>query len=132
MTGKELVRRLVDEVINPGNWVVLAELCTPQLEPKLRKAFTEFKPAFPDWHQETVELVEEGATVVARFRCTGTQRGAWLGITPRGGRMSIDEVYFFRISQDRLSGLWGLEDTWTRMQQLAGEDATLGELGSLG
>ncbi len=25
----------------------------------------------------------------------------------------------------------GLEDTWTRMRQLAGDDVTLGELGSL-
>ena len=46
--------------------------------------------------------------------------------------MSIDEVYFFRISDARITGLWGLEDTWTRMRQLTGDDAGLGDLGSLG
>lgn len=131
MIGKQLVNRLVDDVINPGDWARLNELCTPQLEPKLRKAFTEFKSAFPDWQQDIVELVEEGSTVVARFRCTGSQQADWQGIPARGARMRIDEVYFFRIAGDRIAGVWGLEDTWTRMRQLAGEHASLGELGSL-
>ena len=131
MTGKQLVQRLVDEVINTRDWALLGELCIPELEPKLRTAFTEFHRAFPDWHQDIVELVEEGQTVVARFRCTGTQHAEWQGIPPRGGRMRIDEVYFFRITDDRFSILWGLEDTWTRMRQLRGHDAALGELGSL-
>jgi predicted ester cyclase len=131
VTGKQLVQRLVDEVINRRDWARLSELCTPELEPKLMKAFTDFQRAFPDWSQEIVELVEEGETVVARFRCTGTQQAEWQGLKPRGGQMRIDEVYFFRVTADRLSGLWGLEDTWTRMRQLAGDDAALGELGSL-
>ena len=45
--------------------------------------------------------------------------------------MRIDEVYFFRFADNLIAGMWGLEDTWTRMRQLAGDDATLGELGSL-
>jgi predicted ester cyclase len=131
VTGKRLVQRLVDEVIDSRDWARLSGLCTPELAPKLDKAFTEFHRAFPDWHQEILEMVEEGETVVARFRCSGTQRGEWQGIAPRSRRMRIDEVYFFRVTAGRLSGLWGLEDTWTRMRQLAGEDAVLGELGSL-
>jgi hypothetical protein len=45
--------------------------------------------------------------------------------------MTIDEVYFFRFAGDRIRSMWGLEDAWTRMRQLAGENVTLGELGSL-
>jgi len=45
--------------------------------------------------------------------------------------MKIDEVYFFRFADARIRSMWGLEDTWTRMRQLAGDDITLGELGSL-
>lgn len=131
MTGKQLVQRLVDDVINGRDWSLLAELCTRELAPKLREAFTDFHRAFPDWHQDVVQLVEEGDTVVARFRCTGTQRAEWHGIAPQAKQMRIDEVYFFRLSGDRLSSVWGLEDTWTRVRQLAGDDATLGEHGSL-
>ena len=57
------------------------------------------------------------------MRCTGTHQGEWQGLAPTGRPMRIDEVYFFRFTDGRISGLWGLEDTWTRMQQLAGGDA---------
>jgi hypothetical protein len=43
----ELVRRLVDEVINGGELDVLEELCTPTLAPKLRRAFEQFRSALP-------------------------------------------------------------------------------------
>lgn len=36
-----------------------------------------------------------------------------------------------RLIDDVISSLWGLEDTWMRMQQLLGRDEPLGELGSL-
>ncbi len=131
-TASDLVTRLVDEVMNSGDLDRLGELCSPQLAPKLRDAFAQFRSAFPDWQQEIIETVTDGRTVVARMRCTGTHHGTWHGLAPTGRAMRIDEVYFFRTGNDRITGLWGLEDTWTRMRQLAGDDATLGELGSLG
>ncbi len=131
LDAKQLVRRLVDDVINGRDLDLLDELCEPRLAGKLRVAFEEFRAAFPDWHQEVVELVHETSTVVARFRCTGTHRGSWQGLAPTGRGMRIDEVYFFRITAGRITSLWGLEDTWTRIRQLAGDDTTLGELGSL-
>lgn len=128
---RALVRRLVDEVMNGNHLEALDELCSPKLAPKLRTAFTQFRDAFPDWHQELLELVADDSTVVARFRCTGTHQGTWQGLEPTGRTMRIDEVYFFRFADDRITGMWGLEDTWTRMRQLAGAQAILGELGSL-
>jgi ketosteroid isomerase-like protein len=131
VTPVELVQRVIDDVLNGRNLDLLDELCTPPLARKLREAFSTFRDAFPDWQQEALEYVTDGRTVVARMRCTGTHRGEWQGLAPTGRRMRIDEVYFFRTTDGRISGLWGLEDTWTRMRQLAGDDARLGELGSL-
>lgn len=130
-TPTALVQRVIDEVINGRKLDVLDEVCTPSLAPKLRTAFSTFREAFPDWRQALVEFVTDGHTVVARMRCTGTHQGEWQGLGPTGRRMSIDEVYFFRIIDGRINGLWGLEDTWTRMRQLTGKQARLGELGSL-
>ena len=128
----EVVQRVIDDVMNGRNHDLLDELCTPAMAPKLRAAFSSFLAAFPDWHQEAREFVSDGRTVVARMRCTGTHQGEWQGLAPTGRRMRIDEVYFFRFTDNRISGLWGLEDTWTRMQQLGGDDhLELGELGSL-
>jgi predicted ester cyclase len=131
-SNKQLVHRLVDDVINARRFDLLDELAAERLAPKLRTAFDQFLAAFPDWHQTVVELVEERDTVVARFRCTGTQATAWQGIAATGRSMDIDEVSFIRIRDGRIAGMWGLEDTWTRIRQLAGQDATLGDLGSLG
>jgi hypothetical protein len=130
-SNKAVIHRLVDEVMNGRDLDLLDELCTPQLAPKLRTAFGSFAAAFPDWHQELVQLVAEDDIVVARFRCRGTHTGAWEGLAPSGRTMKIDEVSFFRFAGDRIRSMWGLEDTWTRLRQLAGEDVTLGELGSL-
>ena len=130
--NKQLVHRLVDDVINARRFESLDGLATSRLAPKLRTAFEQFRAAFPDWHQELVELVEEGDTVVARFRCTGTQATDWQGLTATGRAMDVDEVSFIRITDGRISGIWGLEDTWTRIRQLVGDDVTVGELGSLG
>lgn len=127
----DLVRRLVDDVMNGGNLELLDQLCTPALAPKLRRAFSEFRAAFPDFRQDVRELVTDGHTVVARMRCTGTHQGEWKGLAPTGRRMRVDEVSFYRIADGRITGMWGLEDTWSRMRQLAGSDVTLGELGSL-
>jgi hypothetical protein len=45
--------------------------------------------------------------------------------------MRIDEVYFFDLANGRGDRVWGLEDTWTRVRQLQGDDTELGDLGSL-
>jgi hypothetical protein len=42
------------------------------------------------------------------------------GFQPTGSPTSIDEVYFFRVADDRLARVSGLEDTWTPYQQLRG------------
>ena len=69
---KTLVQRLVDDVINANNPDALHDLATPALARTLRRAFDQFRAAFPDWHQEIIQLVAEDNIVVARFRCTGT------------------------------------------------------------
>jgi predicted ester cyclase len=127
--NKRLVHRLVDDVMNGRRFDLLDELATDRLAPKLRTAFEEFLAVFPDWHQE---IVEDEDTVVARFRCTGTQSATWQGEAPTGRSMDIDEVSFIRFRDGRIGGLWGFEDTWARIRQLAGRDVTLDELGSLG
>jgi steroid delta-isomerase-like uncharacterized protein len=117
--NKAVIRRLVDEVINRRRFDLLDELCAPQIERRLKRAFTEFASAFPDWRQETVDLVAEGDRVVVRFTCSGTQQASFTGYPATGRRMErVDEVFFFRLQNGRVASLWSLEDTWDRLQQL--------------
>jgi predicted ester cyclase len=116
--NKALVRRLVDEFINGGKLDLLEELFAPELVGPVRQADTSFRAAFPDWREEIVDLVAEGDKVAARFRCSGTFQGEFMGAAPNGRRQEVDEVYFLRVRDGRIVEYWGLEDNLTRLRQL--------------
>lgn len=117
--NKDLVRRLVTEVLNGGNLDAIDELYAPALAPGARRWIAPFRASFPDVHMEIVELVAEGDKVVGRFTCSATHLGAWLGHEPTGRRFEkIDEVGIFRIRDGRIVRAWSLEDTLERLRQL--------------
>ena len=74
-----MVHRMV-EAINANDLDVIDELFVPKLARPTKRSFTSFHAAFPDWRMELVELVAEGNTVVARFRCSGTNQGEFKGV----------------------------------------------------
>jgi steroid delta-isomerase-like uncharacterized protein len=118
-SSKAIVRRLVDEVMNGGNLDAVDSLYVPAIADDTKRWIAPFQQSFPDMHMEIVELVAEGDTVAARFTCSGTHTGEWLGHPPTGRRFElIDEVTFFRFENGRIAGSWTLEDTLTRLQHL--------------
>ena len=117
--NKQLIRRLVQDVLNNGRLDVLDELYEPRLAPAARQWIEPFLASFSDVSMRIVELVGEGDRVAGRLSCSGTHTGAWLGHPPTGRRFTnIAEVYFFRVRAGRISHAWGLEDTHTRLRQL--------------
>ena len=119
MTPKETVRRFVEEGVNGGRDELIDELFTPELAGFARDWFGSFRRSFPDMQMQVVELVAEGDKVVGRFACSATHLGDWRGHEPTGRRFEdVDEVYFFTVSGDRISAVWGVEDTLDRFEQL--------------
>ncbi len=116
--NKAVVRLLVDRVINQWRIDDLASIFAEEAAGKARDDFESFREAFPDWQMELKEMVAEGDSVVARFKCHGTHRGEWRGDEPTEKKMSVDEVFFFRFEGDCIRDMWALEDTWSRMRQL--------------
>ncbi len=117
--NKDIVRRLVDEVLNNGDMDVIEELYSPRLAPAARRWTSPFLASFADVRMELVDLIAEGDAVVGRFTCSATHLGEWLGHAPTERRFeAIDEVYIFRIREGRIVHAWGLEDTLGRLQQL--------------
>ena len=113
-----MVRRMV-EGINAGNEEAsVDELFAPRAARRVKRLFAEFRSAFPDWHEEIVELVAEENTVAGRFRCSGTQLGEFLGEAPTGNRMDVEEVFFLRVENGKFVDFWGLEDSLGRLRQL--------------
>jgi predicted ester cyclase len=116
--NKALVRRLV-EAINRNDLEAVDELFSPELAKVARRSFTDFRSAFPDWHQEITDLIAEGDKVVALFACSGTHRGTWRGVAPTNARFErVPEVYRFTFSEGRIVDMWGLEDTAGRLRQI--------------
>jgi predicted ester cyclase len=119
MDRKAVVRRFVDEAVNGGRDEAVDELFTDELSSRVRDWFGAFRASFLDMRMELVELIAEGDTVAARFKCSATHLGEWRGHAPTGRRFeSVDEVYFFTFSGERIAAVWGIEDTLDRFQQL--------------
>ena len=117
--NKQLVRRLVDEVVNQRNPDLLQGLARGEFAELARRWISPFRSSFPDFRMEIVELVAENDTVVAHFKCSGTHNGEWLGVAPTGRRFEdVDEIYIFQVRDGRLAGAIGVEDNLARMRQL--------------
>lgn len=117
--NKEIVRRMVAEVINAGQMDLIDELYSAALAPEIKRWIAPFRSSFPDVHMDVVDLIAEDDKVVGRFTCSGTHLGEWRGDAPTGRRFeAVDEVYIFRLSEGRIIDAWGLEDTLGRLEQL--------------
>lgn len=119
MDRKQTVRRLVDEAVNADRDEVIDGLFTADTAGPTREWFGAFRRSFPDMQMDLLELVAEGDRVAARFACSATHSGDWRGHPPTGRRFEgVDEVYLFTFAGDRISAVWGLEDTLERFRQL--------------
>jgi len=116
--SKAMVRRMVEGINSGEIEPTVDELFTPRAAHRVKRLFTEFYTAFPDWREEIVELVAEGNTVAGHFRCSGTHLGEFLGEAPTGKRMDVEEVFFLRVEEGKFVDFWGLEDSLNRMRQL--------------
>jgi predicted ester cyclase len=104
--------------MNDGRLELIDQLYMPELAAGARRWIAPFRESFPDVRMEVVDLVAEGQTVAARFRCSGTHLGHWRGHEPTGRRFRVDEVYFFEFVDGRIARAWGLEDNHRRLKQL--------------
>ena len=120
---KDLVRRLVDEVVNARDLSTLDHVASEPIARAARQWIGPFQESFPDFRMEIVDLIAEGDTVVAHFKCSGTQLGDWRGRAPTGRRFEdVDAIYAFRVAKGRLAGTSAIvEDNLTRMKQLGFE-----------
>lgn len=117
--NKDVVRRLMEEVLNDGRLDVIDELYAPAMARTARRWIAPFLASFPDVHMEIVDLIAEDDRVAARFTCSATHLGDWMGHAATGRRFErVDEVSFFRFREGRIVHAWGLEDTLDRLEQL--------------
>jgi len=104
---KQVVRRLVDEVMNGGRLEVLDELYEPRRAAAARRWMEPFLAAFSDVHMRIEDLIAEDDRVVVRLACSGRHSGHWRGHAPTGRRFTdVNEVCIFRVTGGHIIGAW--------------------------
>lgn len=117
--NKDVIRRLVADVLNGGQLDLIDELYAPSLATGAKRWIAPFRKSFPDMRMEIVDLIAEGDKVVGRFTCSATHLGPWLEHEPTGRRFErIDEVSIFRLRDGKIVQAWGIEDNLRRLEQL--------------
>jgi predicted ester cyclase len=98
---------------------VLDEVAEREIAVVARRWIGPFRDSIPDFRMEIVDLVADSAKVAAHFRCSGIHLGEWMGHPPTGRSFrDVDEIYIFRVSDEKLAGAFGVEDNVARMRQL--------------
>jgi steroid delta-isomerase-like uncharacterized protein len=83
------------------------------------KAFaTEFREAFPDFHDSIDIQIAEGEMVATCFTARGTHKGTFMGVEPTNKELSWTGITIERIAEGRIAESWANWDLMGMMQQL--------------
>ncbi|MPZ87206.1 MAG: ester cyclase [Nitriliruptorales bacterium] len=124
---KTLVRRLVEEVWNRGDYAVVDELVGDDYlghpsEVRGTEGYKQFfmalRGAFPDIEFTIQDQIAEGDKVVVRWTARGTHDGDYFGIPPTGRAGVITGVEVLKFADGKATTCWGEVDQLGLLQQL--------------
>lgn len=129
MDGKELVRRIFDEIVNQGRLDAVDELMAedfldhgPMNDMQGRDAFKAaigaWLSAVPDVHCEVENLVEEGDLVGWTVRTTGTHTGDGLGFPATGKPFETVSANIGRFRDGQAVEHWSEQGFLSMMAQI--------------
>ena len=128
---KALTRRWFEEVWNNQRGEVIDAMLAPNVvahglgggkvvgPAEFRKFHEQFVGAFPDFRVIVEEVVQEGGTTVARFRCEGTHHGPQLGMQPTGRAVGFGGMSWIRWRDGKIAEAWNEYDAAGMMKQLS-------------
>src|SRR5688572_4025780 len=128
MDGKELVRRVFDEVVNKGNLDAVDELMSDDyvdhgpMGDMGRDAFKglvgQYRAAVPDLRCEVSHLIQEGDTVGWLVRATGTHTGDQLGFPATNRSFDTLSANIGRIRDGQAVEHWAEQGMFPMLMQL--------------
>jgi predicted ester cyclase len=132
--NKQVLRRALKEVwSNPdlnASMKAADELYTPDFVlhdwtgdssglTEAKKGVAETRAAFPDWHEEVLDVVAEANMVMTRSLSTGTQKGEMAAIpgyqpmVPANGKFQrFPEMSVHRLVNGKIAEQWTFADNW--------------------
>jgi predicted ester cyclase len=127
-TNTEIVRRFIDDVWNAGHAERIATFTAPGFvdhayqpanELGHRGMVERLKTIIPDATWSIDRLVAEGDDVVAELTLTGTHRGEFAGVAPKGNPLSVRCYRRFLLKNGKLREHDALLDTHQLLRQMA-------------
>ena len=130
--NKSVVRRYYEEMWNRWDLSLAEDLLAPDLrfrgslgtEAEGIRDFCRYARtvwlAFPDFHNEIVEMVAEGDLVVARVAFSGTHRGDVLGFGARGRHVRYEGIAWIRFEGTLIAEVIVMADREGLLGQLEG------------
>jgi steroid delta-isomerase-like uncharacterized protein len=128
--SEAVIRRFYDDMWNRFDVAVLDEIAAPDVRFRgslgdttrgrdgLATYVRKIQGAFPDFHNEVLDLLSAEDVVMARLRYTGTHRGP-LGSIPATGRtVSYDGLARFTVQSELITDAWVLGDLVALNMQL--------------
>jgi predicted ester cyclase len=127
---KAVVQRLFDDVWNGRRFEAIAELYDEEYvsdyrpyalrrgHAGLRRAVENAWAAFPDFHEELLDLVAEGDRVVVHLRGSGTHTRPWGPIAPTGKALAWEEILILTFRDGRVVHQRGIVDNVHILRQL--------------
>lgn len=95
LANKGLMLKIVDNLFNKGDTTLADKYFVPEFA-KEEKAFTQqIRTAFPDLIITVDIMVAENEMVAARWIANGTQKGAFLGISPTNKKVTWKGSWFW-------------------------------------
>ncbi len=87
----------------------------------VRSMFGDVLKGFPDFQFIILKLYHDENAVIVEGRITGTHKGEFAGMTPKGRKMDIQTACIFDFDEDRLMKETVYFDFATLQRQLTGE-----------
>lgn len=125
------MRRVIDRVWNGGDLAVVDECVADDYRGQdpsypapiegpdgFRQWVMAARTAFPDFHIEVEDLIEEGDRVAGRITMTGTNTGSLMGAPPTGRTVAFTGMFIRRLRDGRFVRGWDVADLATLLQQL--------------
>jgi steroid delta-isomerase-like uncharacterized protein len=85
---------------------------------EIKALVTKRRSAFPDWHEHVELAIAEGDTVATRVTSTATHEGPFLGLAATGARITLSEMFFFRLRDGLIVECWAEFDVQSLLRQI--------------
>lgn len=125
--NQQVVRRVIEEVFNQGNFAVLPELFKPDFVEHqfglhatfagMQKDVEYLRASFPDLHLTIEDIAALDDKVWIRMTARGTNTGGIMG-PPNGKRFEIAVFDELRFEDGKIVEHWGSPDRFAQMAQL--------------